>query len=426
MAYPVRFLVLPALLALAGCATNPGPPALSAAAPASATATKPKPQLLDQDRLREAQMLKDEGRLLEAVAIYEEQAKLQPENAWLAAAQAQLLELQSRLEADPARAKALAKRARSLAEQAEQLGTSDPLTPLILQSIQPDGSRRALKAGDFSKHEEADRLIREGEQAFGRHEFAKARECYQRAAELEPTNYMATLWTGDAYFAARELEPACAWFRKAIALEPDNETAHRYLADALAKLGRREEALNEHIAAVLCEPYQRVTRQHFTAELRAVAEARGRVVPRFQTGQYSVDIAKKEIGISSEAETHEAVYALACATWRLDKFAAQFPQEKVARRSLPEEIAGLELLVATGEPKKEAESPEADPKQKAEDEKWQPIIAALAAFKREGLLEAYALLERVDEELARDYAAYRAEHRDKLERYIRVYWCGFD
>lgn len=371
-------------------------------------------------------MLKNEGRYLDAAAIYEEQAKLQPANAWLAATQAQLLELQSRCESDPAQAQAVAKRARALAEQAEKLGTDDPLTPLILHGIRPDGSRVETPAGGFSQHEEADRLIREGEAAFGRHDFAKARECYQRAAELEPQNYLAALWTGDAYFGARELEPACTWFRKAIAIQPDNETAHRYLADALAKLGRREEALNEHIAAVVCEPYQRVTRQHFTAELRAVAEAKGRVIPRFRLGVYSVDVAKKEIGIASEAETHEAVYALACAGWRLEKFATQFPQEKVSRRSLQEEVAGLELLIATGGPKKDAEPPEADAKQKAEDEKWRPILAALAELKREGLLEAYALLERVDEELAKDYAAYRAEHRDKLERYIRVYWCGFD
>ncbi|HLP09662.1 MAG TPA: tetratricopeptide repeat protein [Opitutaceae bacterium] len=420
MAYPVRFLVLPALLALAGCATNPGSPAPAAAASATATASKPQP--LDEDRLREAQMLKDEGRLLEAAAIYAEQAKLQPGNAWLVARQAQLLDAQARLEADPAKAKTLAKRARALAEQAEKLGTDDPLTPLILQSIRPDGSRAELKAGDFSKHEEADRLIREGEAAFGRHDFTKARECYQKAAELEPTNYMATLWTGDTYFAARELESACTWFRKATAIAPDNETAHRYLADALAKLGRREEALNEHIAAVLCEPYQRVTRQHFTAELRSVAEAKGHRIPRFPAMQSKIEKDEIKIVVGPDTGPLFLAYNIGAMRWRKESFSSHFPEEKAQRRSLPEEIDAIGLMLTV--------AAEAGSKGSAPDEiglkTWQPTLDALAVLKRDGLLEAYALLERADEELAKDYAAYRGEHRDKLERYIRVYWCGFD
>lgn len=421
MAYPACLFVLPALVALVGCSTTPRSPAPSAAAPAPATVAKPPP--LDEDRLREAQMLKDEARYADAAAIYAEQAKLQPANAWLFARQAELFDLQARLEADPAQARALAKRARSLAEQAERLGTSDPLTPLILQSIQPDGSRRALKAGDFSQHEEADRLIREGEEAFGRHDFPKARECYQRAAELEPTNYMATLWTGDAHFAARELEPACTWFRKAIALEPDNELAHRYLGDALEKLGRREEAMNEHIEALLCEPYQRVTRQHFTAELRAVAEAKGRRIPRFPALQVSTVGKETKLGIDPADGLLMTAYSIGALGWRVKDFAGFYPREKTPRRSLPEEVYAIGLMLETAE-NFEGEKPEEVAE--AHLERWQPILDALAALKAEGLLEAYALFERVDADLAKDYAAYRAEHRDKLERYIRVYWCGFE
>ena len=61
MAYPARLFVLPALVALVGCATTPRSPASSAAAPAPATVAKPPP--LDEDRLHEAQMLKDERQM---------------------------------------------------------------------------------------------------------------------------------------------------------------------------------------------------------------------------------------------------------------------------------------------------------------------------------------------------------------------------
>jgi len=35
-----------------------------------------------------------------------------------------------------------------------------------------------------------------------------------------------------------------------------------------------------------------------------------------------------------------------------------------------------------------------------------------------GLLEAYILLARADEGIAKEYAAYRAQHRDKIRQYV--------
>jgi tetratricopeptide (TPR) repeat protein len=424
MKYPARLLCALAGAALAGCATTPNRPAATSAqpaAPAAVPAPRVRPQPLDEARLNEAKMLKEEQRFLEAAAIYEEQARLQPENGELVARQAHMFSSQARLEKDPEKAKTLNKRARELAERAEKLGTNDPLTPFILQSVQPDGSTQGLVEGAFSKHAEADRLIREGETAFRVNDFAKARECYQRAAELEPKNYLASLWTGDAYFNARQLEQACEWFRRTIAIDPNNETAHRYLGDALSKLGRKDEAMNEYIAALLCEPYQRLSRQHFTPQLRAVAEAKGRKIPRFPGTQVHVDVEKKEIQIQQTDDVVLGAYMLVCAGWRNVDFAKRYPAEKQLRRSLPEEVAGLEFLAGC-----KADPKETDPKQVELEKRWLPVYAALAALKTEGLLEAYALFERVDADLAKDYAAYRAEHRDKLERYIRVYWCGFE
>jgi len=368
-------------------------------------------------------MLKEEQRYLEAAAIYEEQARLHPENADLVARQAHMFSSQARQERDPARAKALNKRARELAERAEKLGTDDPLTPFILQSVQPDGSTRGLVEGEFSSHAEADRLIREGEEAFRVNDFTKARECYQRAAELEPKNYLASLWTGDAYFAARQLEPACEWFRRTIAIEPDNETAHRYLADALAKLGRKDEAMDEYIAALLCEPYQRLTRQHFTPQLQAVAEAKGRKIPRFPALQVSIEGKETKLGVDPNDGLLMMAYNICALGWRVKDFAEVYPKETAPRRSLREEVYAIETMLETA---KDINSGKPEDIAEAHLERWQPILDALAALKAEGLLEAYALFERVDADLAKDYAAYRAEHRDKLERYIRVYWCGFE
>jgi hypothetical protein len=58
--------------------------------------------------------------------------------------------------------------------------------------------------------------------------------------------------------------------------------------------------------------------------------------------------------------------------------------------------------------------------------RWQPALATLAEIEKDGLLEAYALFQRADQELAQDYVAYRAAHRDQLVRFIRRYWCSLD
>jgi len=404
-------VLLASVLLFAGCATNSSTPV-----PRSAPSARLKP--LDESRLAEAQILKENRHYLEAAAIYEEQLKLQPENADLMARQAAMLSRQADAETDLAKAKSLNKHARALAEKAERLGTADPMPPILLAGILPDGSTVKTAQGAFSKHENVEQLIRDGEAAFSRGSYPKAVECYQKAFELEPTNYTAALYLGDAYFAERELESACEWFRKAIAVSPDAETAHRYLGDALAKLGRREDAFNEWITALLCEPYQRITRQHFSAEMRAAAEKRGHPVPRFPAMRSTIEEKQINIAMNPDDGVLIMTYNIGAIGWRSKDFAEQYPKEKTPRRSLPEEIFAINGMLELAESAKEPD--------KAAMKKWQPVIDGLSALKRDGFLEAYVLFERADEGLAKDYAGYRAGHRDKLERYVRVYWCGFE
>jgi tetratricopeptide (TPR) repeat protein len=363
-------------------------------------------------------MLGEAHRYLEAAAIYEELLKIQPENPLLLAQLANMLYMQGLTETDPAKIKSMNKRARVLAEKAEKLGTTSPLTPMLLASIRPDGSTAKIAKGTFSKHEDVEQLIREGEAAFGRTDYAKAVECYQKAFELEPTNYTAALLTGDAYFAERQLVDACEWFRKAIEISPETETAHRYLGDALAKRARRDEAFHEWIAALVCEPYLRQTRQNFTAQMRAAAEAKGRSVPLFPAMRSSLEGKQIKLSVDPDDGMLIMAYNICAMGWRLKEFAERFPNEKASRRSLPEEILAINSMLEVAESSKEPD--------KIELKKWQPVIDGLAALKREGLLEAYVFFERADKELAKDYPQYRAGHRAELERYIRLYWCNLE
>ena len=409
MRTPLVFLLAFGVALLAGCAST---------TPSQNPQTAPQAKLtpLSEARLAEAQLLANQRRFVEAAAIYEEQCKLRPADGDLFARYASMLSEQANAEVDSEKARPLYKHARALAEKAEKFGTANPMPPILLASIRPDGSTVAKPKGTFSKQEEVEQLIRDGETAFGRNNLVKARECYQQAFQLEPTNYMAALWTGDTYFSGQELEPACEWFRKAIGIDPNRETAHRYLGDALGRLGHPDEALDEHIAALLCEPYSRTTRQHFTPQLRSSAEAQGHTIPRFPDMHSTIEGKQINLAVNPDDGLLIMAYNICAVGWRSKDFAEHFPNEKTARRSLLEEIHAIEGMLEMAECAKEPE--------KAKVKKWQPAIDGLAVLKKDGLLEAYAFFERADQGLAKDYADYRASHSDKLERYVRVYWCG--
>jgi len=402
-------LLTGAAVLFAGLATGAPPPPVS---------SSPALPALDPVRLSQAANLSHANRYVEAAAIYEEQLKLQPENPVLLERLATMLHLQAAAEPDPAQAKALNKRARALAEQAQKFGATDPLTPLLLTSVRPDGSLLETAKGTYSSRADVEQLIRDGEAAFARHEYPKAIECYEKAFELEPTNSTAALFVGDAYFSSRQLEPACEWFRKAIKLSPDGQTAHRYLGDALDKLGSREEAFNEWITALICAPYERVTRQHFTPQMRAAAESRGHPIPRFPAMRSTTKDKQINLSVNPDDGALIMAYNICAMGWREKEFAGHFPKEKTPRRSLPEEIAAIEAMLGVAGHSKESDE--------LNLKKWQPVIDGLNTLKSEGLLEAYVFFERADEGLAKDYAAYRAEHRDQLRRYLWIYWCGFE
>lgn len=381
----------------------------------------PSTELLDQPKFRKAALLGEARHYLEAAALYEEQLDIQPNHPLLLIRLAHVLHLQAQMEPDLAKAQGLNKRARELAKDAERFGATDPLTPMLLSAIREDGSMVEPAKGTFSKQKEVEALIREGETAFSRRDNARAIERYQQAFALEPTNYSAALLTGDAYFADRQFEPACEWFRKAIALSPQTETAHRYLGDALDRMGWKEAAFHEWIAAAICEPYQRVTRQHFTAQMRQAAEAGGHAIPRFPPMRSTVEGTKVNLAVDPEDGALLMAYHLVATGWRTREFAKHYPHEKTPRRSLPEEVTAIEAFLEMA-----SHTETLDATKQAEIKKWKPVVDGLKALKRDGLLEAYIFFERADDGLVKDYAAYRAEHRDQLHRYLWVYWCGFE
>jgi tetratricopeptide (TPR) repeat protein len=85
-------------------------------------------------------------------------------------------------------------RARALALQLKEAGDTSNLLQLML-ALPEDGSEPA-----FSDRKEVDDTMKAAEADFSRGDLDKAREKYLHALLLDPGNYEAALFTGDAYF----------------------------------------------------------------------------------------------------------------------------------------------------------------------------------------------------------------------------------
>ncbi len=326
---------------------------------------------------------------------------------------------------DAGKARALRLQARTQLLAARKLGASDPLMFGLLEAIPADGS--PVSKPPLSTDQAVSAIMSDAEKAFGRGDYARAAALHKQALGLDPKNYSAALFCGDAYFAARDFDLANEWFARAVAINPDIETAHRYWADALARKGKFTEATDQFIQAVVAEPYNRLPRERFRQfreSLGPPQRARPMNLPSarvaYKDGKVDIQIGKDD---GSFGAVLELCYATVCAKVRTEDFGRLFPKETKPRRSLPEEVAGLRAMNQMAGEIAAAKNDTTKPEEAA---RWQPALNTLAELERDGLLEPYALLERADQELAQDYASYRSEHRDLLVRFIRHYWCGLD
>jgi tetratricopeptide (TPR) repeat protein len=364
----------------------------------------------DTERARAFQLF-DQYKLLDALAIFEDLASQKPTDAGVISHLGVCLVAKAAsLEDSEARRKERV-RARTVLLRAKELGDQSPLIQVILDEIPADGT-----VPPFSERKGVEDAMREGEAEFARGDLEKAKAAYGRALVFDPKQYEATLFTGDVYFKLKQMDQAEDWFERAVQIDPDRETAYRYWGDALMGQGRSGEARAKYIEAVIAEPYNRIP----WGQLAAWAQTKQlRLSPPVIQSPHQVTIkdGKPNITIDAKSFTQNdgtlnwLVYEITCANWKQDLFAKAFPEEKAYRHSLPEEAAALRMV---------AESVSRD-LNAGKIQSLDPSLATLIKLNDEGLLEAYILLSRADQGIARDFAGYRKAHRDQLRRYLDEY-----
>jgi tetratricopeptide (TPR) repeat protein len=354
----------------------------------------------------QADLLFQQGNLLDAIPLYERLAKQSPKDPRYAERLAFALYSKAvSLPTGPERVAVLA-RAKKEAERAQALGNTGMLPHVVLEGVNhPEAAKNRR-----------DKRMNEAELAFSKGDLDTALAAYLEIAATDPTSYEARLFAGDVYFRRRDFQNAIAWFEKAVKVNPDIETGYRYWGDALMGAGDMDGAKHKFIDAVVADPYSRRP----WAGLKQWADRNDRViiapvvtVPAAPTVTEGAD-KKQDVVIHLDEKSLEkpdvAVAWLAYSTnralWRTEKFAKRFPGEKEYRLSLAEEVESLEGVVTVlGELKRIDD---------IDDEN----LRTLVELSRAEMLEPFVLIAGVDKGIRQDYAAYRKEHADRLHAFV--------
>lgn len=310
-------------------------------------------------------------------------------------------------------------RARAVLMKSQSLGDDSNLTKMTLDGLSvPDASQVP-----FSNIRTAEAAIRDGEAAFMRGDMDKAIAAYKRALDADPNLYDAALYAGDAEFKKgynstdpqfrnEHFNAAGVWFAKAVAINPNRETAFRYWGDALNAQGKANEACEKFVEAIIAEPYSRnpyVGLQQW-AQAHKVPVGHPRIVsPNSTTTQgqtTTLNVDPRTLN-SNDGSNNWLMYNLMRMAWQKSDFFKNYPEEKVYRHSLKEEVAALRVV---------AEASAKDLKS-GKVKALEPSLDSLIQLNDAGLLEAFVLFARPDQGIARDYPVYRAANRDKLKKY---------
>jgi tetratricopeptide (TPR) repeat protein len=366
------------------------------------------PDAAYQSKRQNAADLFKRGKRLEALPLLEELVKADPkDDEMLVALAASLVERAATLQDEEAAGKERL-RARDVLNKAWDLGNTSPLAMNLMQLLQQLPASGAIKFSDDPRVEQA---MRVGEAAFSRRDFAEALKNYAKALELEPTNYSAALFTANTYDRQNEFTRGAEWYRRAIRLAPNIETAYRYYADMLAKEGAMGQARAMLILAAVAEPYNRIVWRELRAWATITSTHINEVyigVPGEQKDPQTPDAVQPPSAAPAVWEAYRKVRV----NWQKgDEFKKRFPQEREYRHSLPEES---EALTAAA---KVLERIKGD-KDTAELKANNQTLGLLLDLHQAGLIEPYVLFSLGDAGIARDYAAYRARSRNKLEEYL--------
>ncbi|MFN2511901.1 MAG: tetratricopeptide repeat protein [Pyrinomonadaceae bacterium] len=383
-------------------------------------------QRMDDPERARALKLYESSNYVEALPLLEKIAVADPNDVFILSRLGFALYATATATKDKVARKVVLDRARQILIKSNELGDDSNLTRVTLDALASTDPTDT----PFSNLREAEKAIREGEEAFVRGDLDKALAAYERALKIDPKLYEAALYAGDMYFkkghAATDksekyelMEKAGAWFARAVEINPNRETAYRYWGDALMMgQSKREDSRQKFVGAIVAEPYNRRAWVGLTqwADQYGVTLGHPRIdvptnVSPLKENKMTITIDPKSINDQADGSSAWMFYGITRATWATEKFAKEFPNEKSYRHSLREEAEALSNVAGLVKQQlKEGKIKQLD-----------PMLERLVTLHDKGLIEAYVLFARANQGIAMDYPAYRKANRDKLPRYLLEY-----
>jgi tetratricopeptide (TPR) repeat protein len=362
-----------------------------------------------QAERQKASDLFNQGKRLEALPLLEELIKANSKDDQMLVALAVCLVEHAATLSDQSAAGKERLRARDLLDQAWKLGNYSTLAMNLSDLLRKLPGSGAL---NFSDNPQVEKAMEAGESAFSRRDFDEAIKDYSKALELDPKNYTAALFIGNTYDKQNQDAKGAEWYERAIQLDPNIETAYRYYADMLARDGDMAKARTTLIRAALAEPYNPLVWR----ELHAWAALNHTHINKvFVAVPAPLQYQRSDYREPPEISSVWQAYRTVTASWQKgDEFRKHFPQEKDYRHSLPEEADALTAAAKVA--KRLADDPKTAPLM-AND----PNVSLLLKVYDAGMIEPYVLFSLGDQGIAKDYAAYRAKNRDKLEEYMEKF-----
>jgi len=295
--------------------------------------------------------------------------------------------------------------------RAKGLGDDSPYLKVMLEQLGQAASNAPLQSLKKTPAQEA---IATGEILYSKGDFDGALTQYKRALELDPGMYEAALFAGDVMFRKGDADAAGKWYETATEIDPNRETAYRYWGDVLQKSGRRKEAGEKLIAGVIAQPY--VQAGWIGLQQWALVNHVSFSPPSI-TLPPGPDLSKNAGGLTltlpgSKNNDPNAVAWMSYSLIRAgSQISATKPDKNGAlnpyRHSLADEATALRAAI--------------DGSKSIPEAKLDPSLRELKALEKDGMLEAWILLNHADQGIAQDYAAYRTSHTKQLHDYIAKY-----
>jgi tetratricopeptide (TPR) repeat protein len=368
-----------------------------------------------------AEALYKAGKILDALPMYEELAKQNPNEMIYQDHLAGCLTAESAQADDPAERKRLMIRAQEAAKRAVELGDTSYVIQAMakrnLDALPPDGPMTP-----------AQELMHEAEKSFAAGDFPAALAKYAQAADADPRLYEAPLYAGDAALKKGDFLAANKWYARAITVNPNRETAYRYSGDltlSLATLGSptsfRAKILDsgakaKYLKAIVAEPYNQRSWEGIKkwAKLRNATllapkidrPAAPAVDPKNPEKVIVPIESARYIGKPKDVVECWMLYSIVRADYLKERFKKDFPDEPQYRHTLKEESYALGMVVKTAR----------DKNIKPED--MDESLRNLTELSDAGMLDCWILISAADRGIAQDYDAYRNEHRQLLHDYL--------